>query len=221
MLAGDAVALRPRSSGVDRHAAHLGQPLRSRCGNDFCMGSHEAMMHYASFEGKCLLHHRPHYRRCMQTPNDRLKATREKRYDTAVAAAEAIGVPVPTYIQHESGRRGSGSIPRKAAERYAAFFKVSLDWLLSGKGEGAPTPAVPTLLLPVALPNAEALTAMFRTMLAGLDDLGPEALAQRLAHDLPASLAQTLGVRPLADADTSKPLGATAQPPATRRPEAP
>lgn len=205
---------------MDGYAAHGGKSLRSCGSDDFCMGSHVAMMHYASLQSKCLLHHRPHYSRLMQTPNERLRALREKRYDTAVAAAEAIGVKAPTYIQHESGLRGSGSIPRKAAERYAAFYKVSLDWLLSGKGTGEPTEAAPTLLLPVTLPNEEVLTAMFRTMLAGMDNSDPEALAQQLARDLPTSLGQTLGARQSEGVAASPPRSEGAQPPAKPRPEA-
>ncbi|PSJ39456.1 helix-turn-helix domain-containing protein [Allosphingosinicella deserti] len=70
----------------------------------------------------------------MTTPNQRLKLARAKRFERAIDAARAMGVPVATYNQHENGLRGSGSIPRRAAERYAAFFGVSLDWLLTGRG---------------------------------------------------------------------------------------
>lgn len=101
------------------------------------MGSHSLMMHYASHERKCLSHHLLRYRPEMATANERLRKVREKRYATAVEAAKAMGVKEPTYIQHENGIRGTGSIPRKAAERYAAFFRVSLDWLLTGRGDDA------------------------------------------------------------------------------------
>ena len=70
----------------------------------------------------------------MTTPNQRLKLARAQRFERAIDAARAMGVPVATYNQHENGLRGSGSIPRRAAERYAAFFGVSLDWLLTGRG---------------------------------------------------------------------------------------
>jgi hypothetical protein len=69
--------------------------------------------------------------RIMKTPGDRLKRARiEAGYGSAAEAARAMGVPTPTYQGHENGSAG---LPR-AAERYAAFFKVSLDWLLTGKG---------------------------------------------------------------------------------------
>lgn len=93
------------------------------------------MMHYALSEGKCLSHHWGRYAKCMTSPNERLRQIREARYKTAVEAAEAIGARPATYIQHENGIRGTGSIPRAAAERYSKFFRVSLDWLLSGKGD--------------------------------------------------------------------------------------
>lgn len=71
----------------------------------------------------------------MATANERLRTIREGKYGTAVEAARAMGAKEATYIQHENGTRGSGSIPRSAAEKYAAFFRVSLDWLLQGKGD--------------------------------------------------------------------------------------
>ncbi|MEN2749322.1 helix-turn-helix transcriptional regulator [Sphingomonas sp. T9W2] len=80
----------------------------------------------------------------MTTPNERLRQIRAAKYETAVEAADAMGLKHPTYIQHENGLRGSGSIPRKAAERYAKFFRVSLDWLLSGKGDEPDLSGEPT-----------------------------------------------------------------------------
>lgn len=41
-----------------------------------------------------------------------------------------MGVNPSTYMAHENGFRGLS----RAAPRYAAFFKVSLDWLVSGVG---------------------------------------------------------------------------------------
>ncbi len=103
------------------------------------------MMHYALSESKCLLHHARFYREGMGTANDRLRQARSAKYATAVDAAQAMGIKPPTYIQHENGTRGSGSIPRAAAQRYAAFFRVSLDWLLTGKGEGPDATAEPSV----------------------------------------------------------------------------
>ncbi|MEI3850065.1 MULTISPECIES: XRE family transcriptional regulator [unclassified Ensifer] len=63
----------------------------------------------------------------------RLKLARKSAgFKTAREAAESLGVRYPTYSQHENGTRG---IVREA-ELYARRFKVSLDWLLRGKGAG-------------------------------------------------------------------------------------
>lgn len=67
-----------------------------------------------------------------EEPHDRLKKARlAAGYETATAAAEAMGVKVPTYIHHENGRSGLSRV----LKRYAAFFRVSADWLLTGKGD--------------------------------------------------------------------------------------
>ncbi|NDG48311.1 MAG: XRE family transcriptional regulator [Rhodospirillales bacterium] len=66
----------------------------------------------------------------MNDKHQRLKAARERAgYVSAKAAAEAIGVSPASYTQHESGLRGFSN---SLAERYAAFFKVPLEWLVHG-----------------------------------------------------------------------------------------
>lgn len=61
----------------------------------------------------------------------RLRLAREAAgYATAADAATAIGIKQPTFTHHENGTRGI----TKSAERYAAFFRVSLDWLMTGRG---------------------------------------------------------------------------------------
>jgi phage repressor protein C with HTH and peptisase S24 domain len=83
-------------------------------------------------------------------PHERLEyARRQAGYASAVSAAEAMGVAYPTYAAHENGQRGFD----RTADRYARFFKVSLDWLILGKGPGpggiedAPsTPSAPTVI---------------------------------------------------------------------------
>lgn len=60
----------------------------------------------------------------------RLKSARERAgYQSAKAAAEAMGIPVATYIQHENGARG---YPTDKAQRYARFFRVRPEWLIYG-----------------------------------------------------------------------------------------
>jgi hypothetical protein len=77
----------------------------------------------------------------MSTPRSErlLKAREIAGFAGPVEAAEALGVNRYTYIQHENGTRG---FRHDSAIQYAKKFKVSLDWLLSGKGQmkaGSPT----------------------------------------------------------------------------------
>lgn len=69
----------------------------------------------------------------MQGIDSRLIEARSRRYSTASDAARAMNIPVPTYSGHENGSRG---VPLDAAARYAKFFRVSLDWLVFGRGAG-------------------------------------------------------------------------------------
>lgn len=76
----------------------------------------------------------------MESIADRLRMAREAAgFKTAKAAAESIGVPYVTYSSHETGGRG---VPRERALQYARRFKVSVDWLLTGR-EGRATPLIP------------------------------------------------------------------------------
>lgn len=72
----------------------------------------------------------------MQSPYERLQFARELAgYGTATDAANAMGVALPTYLGHENGSRGFKS----KADRYAKFFRVSYEWLMTGAGEPRPT----------------------------------------------------------------------------------
>lgn len=62
----------------------------------------------------------------------RLREARIARgYKTAEDAAEALDLPYATYAAHENGSRG---LTKKTAPRYASFFRINTDWLLSGRG---------------------------------------------------------------------------------------
>lgn len=64
----------------------------------------------------------------------RLQAARKAAgYADAAEAAAALGVPYPTYAGHENASRG---VRPEAASKYARRFRVSLDWLLEGRGAG-------------------------------------------------------------------------------------
>jgi SOS-response transcriptional repressor LexA len=63
-------------------------------------------------------------------PHERLQQARRRAgYASAKAAAEAMNIPVATYVQHENGSRG---FPAARAERYGKFFRVVPEFLLYG-----------------------------------------------------------------------------------------
>lgn len=70
--------------------------------------------------------------------NQKASRLRKARIDAGFAdgteAANALGIPVPTYNSHENGTRGFRA---DSAARYARRFGVSAEWLLYGKGEPA------------------------------------------------------------------------------------
>lgn len=71
----------------------------------------------------------------MEPPHNRLQTARERAgFESATAAAEALGIAPPTYLAHENGSRG---FKARSAARYAKFFKISLEWLLTGRGSDA------------------------------------------------------------------------------------
>lgn len=82
----------------------------------------------------------------MSDASERLKQARARSgYLSAKSAAEAMGVPVPTYIQHENGVRG---FPASRAQRYAKFFRVTPEWLLYGsRNEAQPVELGPRLFV--------------------------------------------------------------------------
>jgi hypothetical protein len=71
------------------------------------------------------------------------KAREDAGYPNPRQGAIAMGANYNTYVQHENGTR---PISRDAAIRYARFFRVSLEWLLTGKGaQKARRPEVPVI----------------------------------------------------------------------------
>ena len=93
----------------------------------------------------------------MKTPAQRLKETRiAAGYRTATAAAKAMGVNQATYMGHENGSRG---LPRAMA-RYARFYKVSLNWLMTGTGPIRPGQGHPIAERFEALPERRQTQAL-------------------------------------------------------------
>lgn len=66
---------------------------------------------------------------------ERLRKARMHAGLTIAQAAEAFGQKLSTYTQNDNGTRGFG---REKAEIYARRFKVSLEWLMTGKGPMVP-----------------------------------------------------------------------------------
>lgn len=144
MIRRDAVTLQPRPNGVDRNVAPIGDsfngamPLHGAL-NDVGVLSHSRIMHDASWESKCLMHHPRMYLEPMTTMGERLQQVRKAAgYSSAKLAAESMGVSVPTYIQHENGTR---NFPATRAQRYAKFFRSTPEWLLYGREIGDRTAA--------------------------------------------------------------------------------
>lgn len=134
-------------------------------------------MHFALPQCKRLLHYDADYALWMDTPNARLRKAREAAgFDTAVDAADALGVPRSTYIGHENGHRG---FPAKKAPLYARRFKVSEEWLLYGKGDQAASDADP-------IPSAEVLAQMVQ------EAIDAEVTVETRLSDLPRVLGSNL-----------------------------
>lgn len=73
--------------------------------------------------------------------HDRLRQLRiDRGYPSAAAAARAMGEKVPTYSAHENGTTPP---PRAKLSKYAAFFRATVDYLLTGKGKPAEITQVP------------------------------------------------------------------------------
>lgn len=113
------------------------------------------------------MHHELPYAFCMIEQHDRLKAARERAgYGTAKDAAEAMGVPVPTYVQHENGVRGF----RLKADRYARFYRVTPEWLLYGRGEVDDAPTSDSVQV-VGLVGAGSVATLFAEGQGQLDEV--------------------------------------------------
>lgn len=64
--------------------------------------------------------------------HQRLALARERAgFENATKAAEAMGVPYPTYAGHENGSSG---FKNETGAKYARRFKVRFEWLMLGQG---------------------------------------------------------------------------------------
>lgn len=79
------------------------------------------------------------------------QARKAAGYDSAADAARALGVKYPTYAGHENPN-GRASFRADTAALYARKFRVSLDWLLTGRGNMSGDTVVPMELEVAGLP---------------------------------------------------------------------
>src|SRR4030081_1097368 len=68
------------------------------------------------------------------TRGERLRIAREKRFKSARSAGKALGIAVSTYGAHERAESPGGRDygPKKWV-RYGRFFRVTPEWLLTGR----------------------------------------------------------------------------------------
>lgn len=72
-----------------------------------------------------------------KTRGERLRVARERLFETSRDAARALGIPFASYWQYEHAELPGGrDYGPKEAERFARRFRVSPEWLLTGRGEG-------------------------------------------------------------------------------------
>lgn len=95
-------------------------------------------------------------------------ARKDAGFATATEAAEALGIPYPTYAGHENGSSG---FRKDKGAKYARKFKVRFEWLMLEQGpmKGIATPT-----------GEDPVVAAFSRVLPKL----PEERRQRLLADL-------------------------------------
>jgi phage repressor protein C with HTH and peptisase S24 domain len=124
------------------------------------------------------------------TRGERLRIAREKFFKSARVAAKALGMPVSTYGAHERAEDPGGrDYGPDEAKRYARRFRVTPEWLLTGRKvgptdgpDGFDTPEEPTApKVPVAGYVGAGAEAHFYAVAQGdLDEVdAPEGSTQQ------------------------------------------
>ncbi|KKC27863.1 hypothetical protein WP12_01465 [Sphingomonas sp. SRS2] len=148
--------------------------------------------------------------------------------------ASGLGSPLDTRYAYYEEKRFTGPLPIDAARQIATALQpfgvepaevLALAGLTAEERDSelsAIIPAFQYVRLDVALPNADALTRMFETMLEKDVPAGQrDALARNLALRLPAALQRASVSPPVPVRDTAPLPGADARPRARRRPPRP
>jgi transcriptional regulator with XRE-family HTH domain len=144
------------------------------------------------------------WRETMSLPFERMRLLRARSGLSMRAFAALLGSPLDTRYAYYEERRFTGLLPVDAARRIAAALQphgveprevLALAGLSIEEADldvAAQAPAIQYVRLDVALPNAEALTRMFETMLEDEVPAGRrDALARTLALRLPSALQRT------------------------------
>jgi phage repressor protein C with HTH and peptisase S24 domain len=114
------------------------------------------------------------------TRGERLRTAREKHFKSARIAAKALGIAVSTYGAHERAEAPGGrDYGPDEAKRYARRFRVTPEWLLTGRRvgptDGTPGPEPeepPAPKVPVAgYVGAGAETHFYAVAQGGLDEI--------------------------------------------------
>lgn len=171
----------------------------------------------------------------MTQPHEQMRALRARSGLSMRAFAARLGSPLDTRYAYYEEKRFTGPLPIDAARRIAAALQpfgvdaaevLAIAGLSADEADAGPPiadPAVQYVRLDVALPNAEALTRMFETMLES--EVPPsrrDALARNLALRLPAALQRASGSPPVPVRDAAPGDGEDTRPSARhRRPRRP
>lgn len=114
------------------------------------------------------------------TRGERLRTAREKHFKSARIAAKALGIAVSTYGAHERAEAPGGrDYGPDEAKRYGRRFRVTPEWLLTGRkieptdGRPGPEPEEPPApKIPVAgYVGAGAETHFYAVSQGGLDEI--------------------------------------------------
>jgi phage repressor protein C with HTH and peptisase S24 domain len=114
------------------------------------------------------------------TRGERLRYAREKHFKSARIAAKALGIAVSTYGAHERAEAPGGrDYGPDEAKRYGRRFRVTPEWLLTGRKvlptDGTPGPEPeepPSPKVPVAgYVGAGAETHFYAVAQGGLDEI--------------------------------------------------
>jgi len=165
----------------------------------------------------------------MTLPFEKMRALRGRSGLSMRAFAARLGSPLDTRYAYYEEKRFTGPLPIDAARRIAAALRpfsvdpaevMALAGLSADEDIGPPIADTPVqyIRLDVALPNADALTRMFETMLEkAVPPSRRDALARSLALRLPAALQRASDSPPVPVRDAIPARDAKPPAPARRR----